>query len=297
MEKEPTFPRILSHVMGDERELGNLSLDVGDLEGAERHYGEALRLAREMLAADPTLPWFQLELAVNQQLLGELALRKERLNEAGDYFNDALTILDRLVSLDPITVAYQGELWRACHRLSRLAELRGEEASALDYRKRAFSIAEDLMERSPLELAHPRSMLLDSRILAEEAFERGDMEAVKSWEAKNLKAFRHLAESERVAAGDLNEYAWFLLTCRTPEFRDPETALEHGLRASRMLNDEDAATLDTVALAYYMTGDHEAAVKAQQKAIELLEAGGSEVHEDFRGRLRRYEDAAGRTNN
>ena len=67
-----------------------------------------------------------------------------------------------------------------------------------------------------------------------------------------------------------NLYAWTLLTCRPPSLRDPQAALGFALQANETTAFENPAYLDTLALAYHLTGDPVAAVETQGKAISLL---------------------------
>ena len=68
----------------------------------------------------------------------------------------------------------------------------------------------------------------------------------------------------------LNAYAWKLLTVEPVDLRDPTAALPVAIEANEMTGHEIPAYLDTLAMAYHLTGDHAKAVETQQKAIALL---------------------------
>ena len=65
-----------------------------------------------------------------------------------------------------------------------------------------------------------------------------------------------------------------LLTCKPEDLRDPELALSLAKRAVEKSDeknqDSHAGILDTLALAYFMTGDTAKAIETQVKALALL---------------------------
>ena len=60
------------------------------------------------------------------------------------------------------------------------------------------------------------------------------------------------------------------LTCEPADLRDPEAALPVAKNAVRLSGGTDPAILDTLALAYFMTGDTAKAIETQEKAVSLL---------------------------
>ncbi len=91
---------------------------------------------------------------------------------------------------------------------------------------------------------------------------------------------------------ELNEYAWYLLTCELEDLRDPQAALPVAKRAVEMSAGEDVAILDTLALAYSMTGDTAKAIETQEKAVLLLPPGESLLRTGLEANLAKYRQAA-----
>jgi tetratricopeptide (TPR) repeat protein len=66
-----------------------------------------------------------------------------------------------------------------------------------------------------------------------------------------------------------NGLAWALLQSRDPNFRDPARALAHAKTAARLTARKDPAVLDTLALAYHVSGKRKEALAALREALKL----------------------------
>ena len=88
-------------------------------------------------------------------------------------------------------------------------------------------------------------------------------------------------------AGALNGRAWLWSTCPDPKHRDGKKAIESAKKACELTEWKDAMVLDTYAAAFAETGEFDAAVKWQTKALEAVTD--EKDKEDFRGRLVLYE--------
>ncbi len=69
----------------------------------------------------------------------------------------------------------------------------------------------------------------------------------------------------------LNHLAWILATHPDPQFRDGRQAVEYAARAVELTRTNDAAVLDTLAVAYAEAGRFAEAVNAAQEALQLTE--------------------------
>lgn len=101
--------------------------------------------------------------------------------------------------------------------------------------------------------------------------------------------------TDKTDAMMLNTIAWTILDDEAIEKRDPKTALNLAKRASEFTGNKDGMILDTLALAYFETGDVTKAVETQRKAVEAAQ-GDSRMDEDtmdeIKGRLEKFEKAA-----
>jgi thiol-disulfide isomerase/thioredoxin len=89
---------------------------------------------------------------------------------------------------------------------------------------------------------------------------------------------------------DLNDIAWLNLDeeGEIPEgMRDLKMALKAALRANELSKGEDGEILDTLALAYFKTGDPAKALETQEKALKAT----PDADADKKARLKRYQKA------
>ena len=73
---------------------------------------------------------------------------------------------------------------------------------------------------------------------------------------------------------------------------DPEAALNAAHKAVEANDPPNPGYLDTLALAYFMTGDTAKAVKTQEKAVSLLPSGESRVRTELETNLAKYRRTA-----
>jgi len=88
--------------------------------------------------------------------------------------------------------------------------------------------------------------------------------------------------------GTYNDIAWDLATVPEAKQRDGKRAVEYASKACELTEWKNPAYLDTLAAAYAESGDFDAAVKWQTKAIELLPD--NKEQEDYRTRLKLYQE-------
>ena len=108
---------------------GTLAL-CGDQDAAMHYTGEAVRLARELVAFDNTQSDWRLELAKFNRLLGLIARSTGHLDEAAAADREAIRGLTELVTMDKTNTTWRRELARAQVELARLHLARGDAVSA-----------------------------------------------------------------------------------------------------------------------------------------------------------------------
>ena len=103
--------------------------------------------------------------------------------------------------------------------------------------------------------------------LASALIDQGKLDEARPYAAELIRHQRRAAEQPDATAGDLNEYAWDLLAIGLEDLRDPQAALPVAQRAVEMSGGENAIILDTLARAYFMTGDTAKAIEIQETIV------------------------------
>ena len=102
---------------------------------------------------------------------------------------------------------------------------------------------------------------------------------------------RVLGDDHPDTLGSMNALAWFLLTREPAGSRDPRTALKLALEVAEKTGYENPSFLDTLSLAYHLTGDTAKAIESQRKAISLLPEGESPFRKGLEEALAKFEAA------
>ena len=138
--------------------------------------------------------------------------------------------------------------------------------------------------------AHDRTTAMIIKLMKTFAHQ-GRMEEARPWIVHCIEARKRQCEDAPSNPEVLNEYAWLLLICRPTDLRQPENALEASLKSNVLTDYQNTDHLDTLALAYFQTGDMGHAIEIQRQALDLLPPG----HDDrgaYEKHLARYEAAS-----
>lgn len=76
-----------------------------------------------------------------------------------------------------------------------------------------------------------------------------------TYAARQLALQKERADKSGASAGELNDYARSLLTIEPESLRNPAAALVRAQQAVALSEGKDAVILDTLAHAYFLTGD------------------------------------------
>jgi thiol-disulfide isomerase/thioredoxin len=96
------------------------------------------------------------------------------------------------------------------------------------------------------------------------------------------------------SASDLNELAWFIVDPASktkPSAEVLKVAVMAAEKADKLSGGKDGAIADTLALAYFDSGDAKKALATQERALKLS---GAEADESMKQRLAQYKAAAGK---
>ena len=144
-------------------------------------------------------------------------------------------------------------------------------------------------ERRVLGKTHPQT-LMTLRELGRLDAEAGRMESARERLSEVITVRRAAASAADATPVDLDALAKLLLVCEVEDLRDPKGALSLSRRANDRTKDTDPVFLQTLAQAWFGTGDRARAVEAQKRALDRLPAE-SPDRADYQAELARYQAA------
>ena len=161
-------------------------------------------------------------------------------------------------------------LWLSAFGTCLLAK--GRNAEAAECYEKAVAAFENLPEGKRRELSTwDKGVVLDAyELLARDAAAAGNEQLARHTRQKLLATLQWVVAAPEAEAPHFNHYAWTLLTCEIEDLRDPKAALPLAKRAVELTHGQDFASLDTLALALFLTGDVARAVATSEKALGLL---------------------------
>jgi len=96
-------PDYLDKVSTCYNNLGSLYKEIGDLDQAERAYGQAIDFRKQLIRHDPEMRRYQLALAISMDNLGQLQASRGNREQAEEVLQQAVVVLEGLVRDPPTT--------------------------------------------------------------------------------------------------------------------------------------------------------------------------------------------------
>ena len=198
----------------------------------------------------------------SQVNLGSVYQAQARYGLAEKVLGEALEVERRVLGDE------HPEVTRAMNNLALTLERQGKYQAAEELYRQTWEL-----NRRILGPDHPRTQIPMNNLLRV-LRDQNKVTELRPLVADGLDRLRRAAERPDADALALHAYAWELLTCGPADLRDPERALPVAQRAVDLDGGNDANTLDTLALAFQMTGDLDRAIETQQRAVARARAGG-----------------------
>ncbi|MFQ5805109.1 MAG: tetratricopeptide repeat protein [Phycisphaerae bacterium] len=266
---------IQRRVLGDEHpdtltsvnRLGIVLWRQGKLAEAEEIHHRTLEIQRRVLGYEHI---DTLRSLVN---LGAVFQAQGRYAQAETLLRQALEIERRVLGDE------HPELMRAMNNLALTLERQRNYAQAEALYRQTWEL-----DRRILGPDHPRTQIPLNNLLRVLRIQ-GKLAETRPLIAERLARLKRAAQRPDADALALNSYAWGLLTCEPADLRDPEAALPVARRAVELDGGKDANILDTLALAFQMTGDLDQAIATQRQAVARARAGGPYNRTELETRL------------
>ena len=193
----------------------------------------------------------------------------------------AAASFDRLQTLAPNNAEYRRLASANAVILASSLAASGDAQGSLEAFRKSVHAMEVAIEIDPSDLSSP--LRLAVTLLA---FSRRLSAGGKTADAHDAasEAIRLLAQTaSRPGAGPVewNEYADALLKAGFPDLIQPAKALEIATKAVAASNRKNAFFLDTLAWAYFRTGDKSAAASTEREALALLPGARGGLHDEL----------------
>ena len=202
------------------------------------------------------------------------ALRlSRRPKDAAAEATQAVEVLHRLETLAPNNAEYRRLASGAESILaSSLAAVGDSEGSTEAYR-RAVASMELAIEIDPSDLGSPLRLAVTLLDFSHKMATGSDTAGARDAARQALQLLAKTADQPGAGPIEWNEYADALLKVDWPDIRQPAKALSLAQKAAAATRRENPFILDTLAWAYFRSGDAPKAVQAEQEALRLLPAG------------------------
>ena len=250
---------------------------LGFLLRKQRQYAEAETLFRQTLAArHRVLGDRHPDTLDSMHYLGDVLHTQGKVEEAETLNRQTLSLKRRVYGDEHLSTL------KTMNNLGVVLTSQGRHAEA-------ESVLRETVEakRRTLGDGYP-STLGSMNNLIEALHAQDKMDEARAWQARVIAELKRAADRPDAGPTALNDYAWVLLKCRIPELRDPAGALAAMKRAVEISKDVNFGLLDTLALAYQMTGAIDQAVETQRRAVALLPPGPSPFRTVLEARLGQY---------
>ena len=207
----------------------------------------------------------------------------------------ALVTLGRLESLAPSNAEYRRLASSAETLIADSLAAGGDHAGSLAAFQRAVRSMEVALEIDPSDLRPPLRLAVTLLNLGRNLSANGDREGARGMAEEALQLLKQSTEKPGAGAVEWNEYADALLKVEWPDLRDPARALQLARNAVASSNRRNPFFLDTLAWAYFRTGDAAKAAETEREALRLLPAdakGG--LHDELASGLNTFLGGAGK---
>ncbi len=259
------------------RALGILNMKIADLlvargeaSAALASYRQAQNVLEAISASDPGNAGARRTVAVLYRKIGAATAEFGDLAGGLERYRESIGILESLLAADPQNAQARIDLAVSLKAAGEVQELLGDTGGALKNYGRVLDLVEALSLAEPTNLQR-RSQVAEMQVLVGGLLDQtGQKEEAGRLTARGLANLKQLADRLEAVPGDLNQYALALVTCRPASLRNAAAAIPYAERAVGLTDASDASFLDTLAQAYFGSGDAARAVQTAEKGLALV---------------------------
>jgi serine/threonine protein kinase/tetratricopeptide (TPR) repeat protein len=204
---------------------------------------------------------------------GNLLRHLNQVPEALTDLAKASALFEALAKEQPNNVEYRRLMAYTQIYVAQALLAQDDRVGAMATYAQAVASMQTLMSIDPSDSKAPAGLALALTRMAAEMKKIGDLANAEKAGSEAIELMRAVAERPGAGAYEWNDYANTLLKSEIESLRQPARALELALRANRATQESNALFLDTLAWAYFRTGDATAAVRAERQALSLVPEG------------------------
>lgn len=256
----------------DERRCAVL-LTAGDNAGAMATCEEGISTLSPLAKASPDDVEVQRIIATTEASYANALRLSRRPADAAVQARDAVESLARLEVLAPNNAEYRRLSSSAETILAASLAASGDAPASLDAFRRSVQSMEIAVEIDPSDLGSPLRLAVTLRAFSGRLASAGNKEAAHQAAQEAVRLLEQTAGKPAAGAVEWNEYADALLKLDWPDLLQPEKALGLAQNAVSATHRTNPFFLDTLAWAYFRTGDAPKAADTEREAIRLLPAG------------------------
>ena len=281
---EPVNVRARRAVPGLLMKVGDVASSSGENAAAKADYEEALAKLDGPASRLRTM------------LLGKLAMTLSEMgNHAGaaQHFQQAVKTAEDALQADPANGQAQFDVIVQCKNAADRAYEDDDQSTAIRYYGRAVELLDAMTKHDP-DNVQARHRFAELLMLAGSAIAKsGQAAEAQRQAARGLALTKEMADQSEATPAVVHQYASYLLTMDPASLRNPAAALPYALRAVAATQEANPIYLDTLARAYYETGQKPLAIETVRKGLRLLADQNGEVRQILQAHLDKYLQGGG----
>ncbi len=247
-------------------------LTAGDTAGALGACQEGIATLSPLGEAKPDEVEIQRLIATTEASYANALRLSKKPAEAAQQAGLALETLKRLGVVAPNNAEYRRLSSSAEAILAASLAAKGDAAASLDAFRRSVQSMEIAVEIDPSDLGSPLRLAVTLRAFSARLAAGGNQEAAHQAAQEAVRLLAQTAEKPGAGAVEWNEYADALLKLEWPDLLQPTKALDLAQNAVTATHRTNPFFLDTLAWAYFRTGNAPQAAETEREAIRLLPA-------------------------
>ena len=264
---------------GDPRTLGTVDdrrciafLTAGNNAKASESCQEGIAVLEPLAKSAPQDAEVQRLIATTEASYGNALRLSRKPEDAAQQARLAIESFDRLEALAPSNAEYRRLASAAQTILALSLAATGDNAGSQEAFRKSVQSMEIAVEIDPADLRAPLRLAVTLLAYSRRLQQTGDQTAAHQTAQEALALLERATQKPSAGAVEWNEYADALLKVEQPDLLQPAKALHLAQNAVAATNRTNPFFLDTLAWAYFRSGDAHKAAETERDALRLLPA-------------------------